>query len=318
MGTYLPERILTNPELEQMVDTSDEWIIRRTGIKTRHIAADDQATSDLCIPAAREALESASMAPEDLDMLIVATLTPDYMMPATACIVQDAIGAVNATGFDLEAACSGFVYGISCAAAMVASGLSRNVLVIGAETLSRMTDYTDRGSCILFGDGAGAALLQPPRNGGELIYTEMGCDGSQPDLLNVPAGGTRWPTCHKSVNSGGHYIHLRGRDVFKYAVTKLGELLQRLPERTGISPDDIKLVVPHQSNMRIVRAAFERIGLDPTRAYMNIERVGNTSAASIPIALAEAIGEGLLDRGDLVLLLAFGGGLTWGCTLLRY
>ncbi len=318
LGSCLPERVLTNDDLAQMVDTSDEWIIPRTGIRERRIAADDQATSDLALAAGRQALEQAQMDPAELGAVIVATCTPDYVFPATGCLVQAGLGAANAMAFDLEAACSGFLFGLTNACGMIGSGMTDSVLVIGAEVLSRITDYTDRATCILFGDGAGAMLLRRADGGGEMVYHEMGADGSWPDILKVPAGGSRHPLSHQTIDERSHYISLQGRDVFKLAVNKLTELLAHIPERTGISLDEVKLVVPHQSNIRIIRSACERGGLDPEKAYVNIERVGNTSAASIPLALAEAVERGRLERGDLVLLLAFGGGLTWGATLLRY
>lgn len=318
LGAYLPERVLTNEDLEKMVDTSDEWIYPRTGIRQRRIAADDQATSDLAIAASREALQSAGLEAGELDAILVATSTPDHVFPATGCLVQAALGADGAMACDLEAACSGFVFGCSWAASMIATGLARNVMVIGAETLSRITDYTDRRSCILFGDAAGAAILQPARHGGEVLYVEMGSDGSRPEILLTPAGGSRTPASHQTVDRREHYMHLQGREVFKVAVNKLTELLIRLPERTGISLDDVELIIPHQSNVRIINSAFERAGLDVSKAYMNIDRVGNTSAASIPVAMKEARDRGSLERGDLVLFLAFGGGLTWASMLLRY
>jgi 3-oxoacyl-[acyl-carrier-protein] synthase III len=318
VGSYLPEAVLTNEDMERMVDTSDEWIVRRTGIKTRHKAAPDQASSDLATESARRALADAGMDAAELDAIIVATCTPDYVLPATACLVQNALGAANAFAYDLEAACSGFVFAYSQAVGMIGSGMARNVLVVAAEVLTRLTDFTDRGSCILFGDGAGAVVLRRAQNGGEFLHCELGADGSQPDILIVPGGGSRRPTSHETVENHDHYIRLAGRDVFRQAVTKLTTLIRDLPVQAGISLDEIKLVVPHQSNMRIIKAACERTGMDPDLAYMNIERVGNTSAASIPIALHDAIAEGRLDRGDIVLFLCFGGGLTWGSLLLRY
>jgi len=318
LGGYVPDRVLTNADLEKMVETSDEWIVRRTGIKERHIAADHQATSDLAIVAAGRALESAGIQAADLDAILVATCTPDHFFPASGCLVQAAIGAANAMACDLEAACSGFLYGFSWAGGMIASGMAGNVLLIGAEMLSRSTDYTDRRSCILFGDAAGAAVLRPARQGSEVLYTELGSDGSRPELLRIPAGGSRLPASHETIEQRSHYMHLQGREVFKLAVNKLTELLERLPLRTGIPLTDIDIVIPHQSNMRIIKSVFERVGLDLNKAYTNMERVGNTSAASIPLAMAEAVEAGQIRRGDLVLLLAFGGGMTWGCILIRY
>ena len=318
LGSYLPERILTNHDLEQMVDTSDEWITQRTGIKERRLAAQNQATSDLAVAAAREALKQAGMAPEQVDAIICATCTPDYLFPATACLVQAALGAENAVCYDVEAACSGFVFALAQGAAMVAAGVLENAVIIGAETLSRFTDYDDRRSCILFGDGAGAAVLSKSRNGGEVIYCELGADGCRPELMIIPAGGARLPTSRETADRRDHFIKLEGREVFRYAVNKLGELVLRIPEETGIPLEDIKLIIPHQSNDRIIRSVCERAGIPEQKAYMNIDRVGNTSAASIPIALDEAVQRGRIQRGDLVLLLAFGGGVTWGSILLRY
>jgi len=318
LGAYLPEKVLTNDDLSRMVDTSDEWIFSRTGIRERRLAAPEEATSDLAIAAARQALESAAMAPEELDAILVATCTPDYLFPATGCLVQAAVGATNAMACDVEAACSGFLFALSWGAGAVATGMARNVMVIGAEALSRFTDYTDRRSCILFGDGAGAAILRPSQEGGEVLYMEMGSDGSWPDILLVRAGGSRIPPSRETVEQRRHYMHLQGRDVFRLAVGKLTELIQKLPERAGVALEDIKMVIPHQSNVRIIKSAFERTGLDLAKAYMNIDRVGNTSAASIPLAMTEAVAKGELERGDLVLFLAFGGGITWASVLVRY
>lgn len=318
LGSYLPQRILSNSDLEGIVDTSDEWIYPRTGIRERHVLADDEATSDMATAAARAALESAGMDAGELDAIVVATCTPDHSFPATGCLVQAALGAENAMSWDLEAACSGFVFGLAWGCGVVASRVARNVMVIGAEALTRFTDYTDRRSCILFGDAAGAAILRPARNGGEFIYAELGSDGSRPDILLIPAGGSRAPASRQTVDRRDHYMKLQGREIFKLAVNKLIELLDRVPERTGIGADEIKMVIPHQSNVRIINSAFERAGWDVGKAYLNIDRVGNTSAASIPLAMAEAVAKGELQRGDLVLFLAFGGGLTWASALIRY
>ena len=317
-GCYVPERVLSNHDLEGMVETSDEWITQRTGIKERRLAAEGEATSDVAIRAARNALEAAGIESRELDMIIVATCTPDYMFPATACLVQSAIGARNAVAFDLEAACSGFLYAFSQSASAIASGTVGTALIIGAECLSRFTDYEDRRSCILFGDGAGAAVIRASRNGGKMIYTELGSDGSRPEILVIPAGGARLPASEQTVREKLHYMKLEGSEVFRWAVNKLTELMLRIPEETGISLDQIKLIIPHQSNARIIRSACERTGIDIERAYMNIDRYGNTSAASVPIAMHEALERGKMVRGDLVLLLAFGGGVTWGSMLLRY
>ncbi|MFP4028212.1 MAG: beta-ketoacyl-ACP synthase III [Candidatus Brocadiia bacterium] len=318
LGSYVPDKVLTNYDLEKMVDTSDEWITKRTGIKERRLVADHQATSDLAVAAAKQALDDAELAPEDVDVLTVCTCTPDHFFPATACLVQDAIGATNAVCYDLEAACSGFVFGTTQAAGMVQSGIAKNALVIGAESLSRFTDFEDRRSCILFGDGAGAAVLTGTDRSAEIIYCDLGADGSEPDILVIPAGGSRKTASHQTVDAGEHYMKLKGREVFKYAVNKLGELVQRIPEETDVALEEIKMIIPHQSNERIIRSVCERAALPLDVAYLNIDRVGNTSAASIPMALTESVEKGIVERDDYVLLLAFGGGLTWGSILFRY
>ena len=318
LGSYLPENVLTNHDLEEMVDTSDGWITQRTGIRERRLASDDQATSDLAVRAARQALQDAGCGTDDVDAIICCTCTPDHLFPATACLVQDALGVEDALCYDLEAACSGFVFGLNQAAGLLAGGMAECVLVIGAETLSRFTDWEDRRSCILFGDGAGAAVVQNSEDDSAILYSELGADGSRPSILRILAGGARRPATRKTVDKGQHYMELKGREVFKWAVSKLGELVDSIPRETGISMDEVRLIVPHQSNERIIRSVCERAGLSQDRAYMNIDAVGNTSAASIPVAFEEAVQKGLVERGDLVLLLAFGGGVTWGSTLLRY
>jgi len=319
MGSYVPEKRLTNEDLEGMVETSDEWISKRTGIKERRVKADDEATSDLAINASREALEDAGVAASELDAIIVATCTPDHLFPATACLLQNALGAENAMAYDLEAACSGFVYAFAQAAMMTNSGAVDNVLFVGSESLTAFTDYDDRGSCILFGDGAGAAVLQPgTRDGSGVLHAELGADGSNPSLLRIMAGGSRRPASHETVDEGEHYMELKGREVFRLAVSKLGELMQNTAEAADIDLDDVGIIVPHQSNLRIIQAACERVDVPTEKAYMNIDRYGNTSSASIPLALDEARRNGEVERGDLVLLLAFGAGLTWASLLFRY
>ncbi len=321
-GAYVPDEVMDNSRLEEMVETSDEWIVQRTGIRERRIAATQQATSDLAAEAARTALKRAGVKPENVDAIIVCTCSPDHIFPSTACLTQALIGAENAFCYDLQAACSGFVFGFAQGASLIAAGMAENVLVIGAETLSRFTDWTDRGSCILFGDGAGAVLLQKncrnDESNSELVFCELGSDGNRPDVLNIEAGGARKPASHHTVEQRQHFMHLDGRDVFKLAVGKLGELVDSLPIDSNIDMEDIALIIPHQSNERIIRSVCRRAGLSQDRAFMNIESVGNTSAASIPMAMEQAIQEGKLNRGDLALLLAFGGGLTWGSMLIRY
>lgn len=319
IGGYVPERVLDNSELEEMVDTSDEWIVQRTGIKQRRIASPKQATSDLACQAALKSIEKAGVKSSDIDAIILCTCTPDHIFPATACLVQNSIGASNAFCYDLQAACSGFLFGAAQGASLISARMAEKVLVIGAETLSRFTDWSDRRSCILFGDGAGAVLLEKAGDStSELIFCELGSDGSRPDVLNIPAGGSRQAASEKTVKQHKHYMKLKGRDVFKLAVGKLGELVDSLPEKSGVNINDIKMIIPHQSNERIIRSVCERAGLSQQQAFMNIEDVGNTSAASIPLALEKAAAGGRLERGDIVLFLAFGGGLTWGSMLLRY
>ena len=317
-GSFLPDRVLTNQDLAKMVDTSDEWITQRTGVKERRISSEDQATSDLAIPAARQALEKAGMSGKDMDMILVGTSTPDYMFPATACLVQAAIGAENAACYDVSSACTGFMSVLVQGAVFVAGGHCETVMVIGADALTKFVDYTDRRSCILFGDGAGAVILRRSCNGGEVLYVEMGSDGSRPEVLFFPGSGSRMRLSTDIRSENGPFFELQGREVFKCAVNKLGELVLRIPDETGIPLSSIKAIIPHQSNERIIRSVCERGGIDAQKAYMNIDRVGNTTCASIPIAFREAVDKGLVARGDLVLLLAFGGGLTWASMLLRY
>lgn len=319
VGFYVPEKRLTNDDLARMVDTSDEWITPRTGIKERRIAAPDQASSDLGYEASVKALAAAGVEADELDLIICATCTPDHAFPSTACVLQHKLGAVNAAGYDLSAACSGFLYGCIQAAGLIQAGMCRNVLVVGAECISKVTDYTDRGSCILFGDGAGAVVLRPSSEPSrELLWAEMGADGSRPEILLIPAGGSRMPASPETVQARQHYIELQGREVFKLAVAKLIELIKRIPKKCGIPLSDIDLVIPHQSNMRIIETSCRRAGIEFEKAYANIDRYGNSSAASIPIAMTEAIEEGRLKRGDLVLMLAFGGGVTWASYLFRF
>ena len=317
-GAYLPERVLTNQDLERMVDTSDEWITRRTGIKQRRIASNGDSTASMATTAARRACESAGVDPAEVDMIACATITPETLCPASACYIQRDIGAVNAAAFDLVAACSGFVYSLAIGAKFVESGQSRNCLVIGAETLSRYTDYEDRGSCILFGDGAGAVLLQPTEDLDKGVqYTVLHADGNGWDFIHIPAGGSGMPASAQTVADGQHYIKVRGREVYKFAVEKMQWLLGDCMAACGLTPDDVDLVVPHQVNMRIIKSAAARQAFPMEKIYVNIERYGNTSAASIPIALDEATQAGRVGPGSTVLLAAFGAGLTWAGAVIR-
>lgn len=317
-GSYLPERVLDNYELEQMVDTTHEWIHSRTGISERHIAADDQATSDMCIEAAHRALEAAGLSADALDMIIVATVSPDMIFPSTACLVQTAIGASNAFCFDLEGACSGFLYALDVARQYVGSGTANAILVLGAEKLSAITDWEDRATCVLFGDGAGAAVVQPAAGGRGIMRSVMGSDGALSELLMIPAGGSRNPAGHETVDARLHYMKMTGREVFKHAVRCMSDAATRVLAQCGLTVEDVDCIIPHQANQRIIKAIADRLGTGLDRFQINLDRVGNMSAASIPVALDEAIRSGRIKRGDVVLFVAFGGGFTWGATVLEW
>jgi 3-oxoacyl-[acyl-carrier-protein] synthase-3 len=317
-GTYVPERVLTNKDFERLVDTSDEWIVQRTGIRERRFAAPGQATSDLSIEASKRALEMAKVDPAELDLVIVGTLTPDYLLPSTSVFVQHAIGAKRAGAFDVQAACTGFLTALHTGEAFIAAGRARRVLVVGAECLSRFLDMKDRTSCILFGDGAGAAVLAPLEDTrqGEILRTTLGADGASYHLIHMKGGGSRMPPTIESVQQGEHFIRLQGRDVFRFAVMKMAELLEEMMR--GHDYRDLSVVVPHQVNVRIIDAALERLGWPSDKVVVNIQNYGNTSAASVPMALDEAVRTRRIESGKLVLLVAFGAGLTWGATLIRW
>jgi 3-oxoacyl-[acyl-carrier-protein] synthase-3 len=315
VGSYAPDRVLTNADLEAMVETSDEWIVTRTGIRERRIATAEQAASDLALPAAREALERAGVAPEELDLVVVATATPDMLFPATAAIVADTLGARNAAAYDLLAGCTGFVYALSQAYGAVATGLSKRALVIGAETLSKITNWHDRSTCILFGDGAGAAWGVPVWWGG-FVGVARAADGSGGPDLCVPAGGSRQPASPESLEEELQFIRMNGAEVFRFATRVMVTSAEELLEACGASVEDVDLYVPHQANKRIVDHAVKNLGLDPEKVLMNIDRFGNTSSASIPICLAEAQAAGRLTEGTRVLMSAVGAGLTWGSAYL--
>ncbi len=317
-GSALPEKRLTNDDLAKMVDTSDEWITQRTGIKERRIAAEGETTATLATLAAKRALDMAGMRPDELDLIIVATLTSEMTFPATACLVAANLGLTLTPAFDITAACSGFLYALHTGAAFVKSGGARNVLVIGAETLSRVTDYTDRSSCILFGDGAGAAILQrttEPARG--LIHGSIHADGRGSESMKLMPG-LRPPIDPKLLAERDFYMKIRGREVYKFAVSKFEELISESMKACELTPDTLKLIIPHQSNRRIIESAMEKLNLPMSKAFINIEKYGNTSAASIPIALDEANRAGLLKKGDPMIMLAFGAGLTWGSAVLRW
>ncbi|MCG7376974.1 ketoacyl-ACP synthase III [Paenibacillus sp. ACRSA] len=315
-GKYVPEKILTNSDLEKMVDTNDEWIVSRTGIKERHIAAPDQATSDLAYEAAIKALESAGMTGSDLDLIIVATITPDSAFPSTACILQDKLGAKGAAAFDLSAACSGFVYGLATATSFIKSGLYNNALVIGADCLSRITDYTDRNTCVLFGDGAGAVIVGEVPEGRGFKSFDLGAEGAGGSLLQLEGGGSRLPASTETIENKKHYIYMNGREVFKFAVRVMGTATLEVLNKAGLDRSDVDLFVPHQANIRIIQSAMQRLDLPEEKVVVNVDKYANTSAASIPLALVEAAEEGRMKAGDTVLMVGFGGGLTWGASVL--
>lgn len=315
-GMYVPERILTNKDLEQMVDTNDEWIVSRTGMKERHIASAGQASSDLAYEAALEALANAGISAAELDLIIVATITPDMAFPSTACILQNRLGAKKAAAFDLSAACSGFIYGLANATALIGSGQYKNALVIGAECLSKITDYTDRNTCILFGDGAGAVVLGEVPQGRGFRSFELGADGSGGELLRSSAGGSRDPVSQRVLESKSQYIYMAGKEVFKFAVKIMGSAAEEALRKAGVDKSEIDLLIPHQANIRIIQSALERLELPESKCMINLNKYGNVSAASIPIALAEAVRENRVKEGDTLLFVGFGGGLTWGSSVL--
>jgi 3-oxoacyl-[acyl-carrier-protein] synthase-3 len=318
-GMYVPERVLTNDDLARVVDTSGEWIVSRTGIRERHVVSDErETTATMAVRAARAALRVANLAPSQLDLVIVATTMPDYPFPATACLVQDALGATRAGAFDLSAACSGFIYGLSLASGFIRSGSANHALIIGSETLSRMMDWTDRNTCVLFGDGAGAVVLSASTVPSGVLATELGSDGSGGELLIVRAGGSRAPSSYETVGRGEHFIKMNGREVFRFAATIMPKATETVVRKAGWQLADLALVIPHQANIRIIESSIKRLGLPPEKFFVNLDRYGNTSAASIPIALCEAAMQGRVHPGDKLVLVAFGGGLTWAAAAIEW
>jgi 3-oxoacyl-[acyl-carrier-protein] synthase-3 len=317
-GSFLPEKVLTNKDLEHMVDTSDEWITERTGIKERRIAHENESASDLACEASKEALKAAGMKPDDLDLIIVATMSADMPFPSTACILQKKIGAHNAVGFDINAACSGFLYGLHVADGFIKAGLHKRILLVGAEVLSKFTDWKDRNTCVLFGDGAGAVVVEAREGGNGIMSTHINSDGNMWELLYIPGGGSKYPTSPETIKNGLHYIKMKGNEVFKHAVRTLGELVVKTLEENHLSSSQLSLLIPHQANTRIIQATADRIGIPMDKVIMNLSRVGNTSAASIPIALDEAVKSGKVKDGDYILLEAFGGGFTWASALIKW
>ncbi|MGR3301987.1 MAG: beta-ketoacyl-ACP synthase III [Candidatus Scalindua sp.] len=318
VGSFLPRKVLTNDDLARMLDTTDEWITKRTGIKERRIVEKGVAASDLAIEASLRALDDANILPSEVDLIVAATITPDCLVPSTACFIQEKIGAKNAGAFDILAACAGFVYALSIAKGFVASGAMKTVLVVGTECLSKITDYTDRTTCILFGDGAGAVVVQRGNGKREIVTTYLGSDGSQADLLTLPAGGSRLPASQATIESRSHYIQLKGKELFKTAINNMVDMIAKAAAENNMQVEDFDMIIPHQSNIRIIDAAMERLKQPRGKAYINIDRYGNTSAASIPIALDEIDKGDMLKPGDSVLLVAFGGGLTWGTSFIKW
>jgi 3-oxoacyl-[acyl-carrier-protein] synthase III len=317
-GRSLPERVITNADMEKLVDTSDEWITTRTGIKERRQAAPDQCTSTLSIEAARRALEMAGLHPKDLDLIICSTISPDQPLPSTAAFIQRGLGASACCAFDLAAACSGFLFGLTVADQFIRTGQARHVLVVGTELLSRYLDYKDRATCVIFGDGSAAGVLGPAREPAGILATEMHTEGAFADHLFIPAGGSSRPASCETVREGGHYIKMRGNELFKVAVRSLEEVSRRVLEKAGVTTDQIDLFIPHQANQRITDAVRERLDVPEEKVYSNIARVGNTSSASIPICLDECVRSGRVKKGDLILMAAFGAGVTWGGALIRW
>jgi 3-oxoacyl-[acyl-carrier-protein] synthase-3 len=317
LGCHVPERVVTNTELARLVDTSDEWITDRTGIKERRFAADDEALSDICLPAIERALAVAGVSAREIDLLIVATVTPDMMFPSTAALLADRLGATDAAAYDLAAGCTGFMYGLVQAYGLVSCGLSKRALVVGADVLSKLMNFADRSTCVLFGDGAGAAVLEPVESRGFLAF-ELGADGAGGVDLNLPAGGSRIPTTAESVARGDHYVHMNGRQVFKFATRILVSSAEHVLDRAGLSIEDVDVYVPHQANVRIIDHAVAKLGIAEDRVVVNVDRYGNTSSASIPLALADALAEGRVHRGDTVLMTGMGAGLTWGSAVMNW
>lgn len=318
VGAYVPDRVVTNADLEKIVDTSNEWIVTRSGIKERRIAPPEMATSDFAEIAARQAIAGAGITVEEIDLVIVATNTPDMLFPATACLVQDRIGAKKAGAFDLAAGCSGFMYALIAGSQFVATGACRNVLVIGAENLSKIINWKDRKTCVLFGDGAGAVVLNQAAPGSGILSQKLWADGSGGQSLKLPAGGSRLPASHETVDNNLHYLHMRGRDIFKFAVRATGKAAAEVLAAAGLKVSDVDHFIPHQANVRIIEAAAKRLKLPGEKVLVNVDRYGNTSTASMPIALAEAVREGRIKKGDCILMVGFGAGLTWAAAVLKW
>ena len=315
---YLPKRVLSNFDLEKMVDTSDEWIRSRTGIEKRHLVSEGEATSDMCTMIAKQLLKKSGKSAEEIDLILIATSTPDYLVVSTAALVQDKIGAINAWGYDIVAACTGFIYAMETGAKLVESGRYKNVMVLGADTMSSIVDYTDRNTCVIFGDGGGGVLLEPSEDETGIIDSILHTDGSGSKYLTVPAGGSLHPASKDTVDKRMHYVYQDGKTVFKFAVKNMAEVSKRILDQNQLTGDDIKLFIPHQANQRIIDAAAKRCGLDKEKVFININKYGNTTAGTIPIALDEAVESKRLTKDDILLLATFGGGFTWGSMLIKW
>ncbi|HEY3364769.1 MAG TPA: beta-ketoacyl-ACP synthase III [Symbiobacteriaceae bacterium] len=318
VGMAVPEKVLTNADLEKMVETSDEWIVSRSGIRERHIAEPGEATSDYAVKAAQKAMAMAGVTPDDIDLIIIGTVTPDHPFPSTACIVQNALGATRAAAFDMSAACPGWLYGIVMAQQTIATGMYNCALVIGAELLSKLLDWEDRATCVLFGDAAGAAILQPVSEGKGILASVLGSEGAGACHLMLPAGGSRYPTSAETVQNKQHFIKMNGAEVYKFAVRVMNEATTQVLDKAGLTVGDLDLLVPHQANIRIIEGAMKRLEIGPEKVMINLDRYGNTSSASIPVALCEALESGRLKDGDDVVLVSFGAGLVWASVALRW
>jgi 3-oxoacyl-[acyl-carrier-protein] synthase-3 len=318
-GSYVPPKVVTNEDIEKLVDTSDDWIVSRTGIKKRHVVEGSTAASDLALEAANRALDEAGMKASDIDQILVATVTPDRLFPSTACTLQEKLGVNGNSALDIGAACSGFVYGLAMAGSMISAGILDRVLLIGVETLSKILNWRDRGTCVLFGDGAGAAVIGPAEeDGARILSVKMRSDGAAGSLLELPAGGSQMPATHETVEQGLHYIKMQGNEVFKYAVRAMEEMAREALVKAGKEVPEVDLLIPHQANLRIIHATAKRLGIPMEKVFVNVNRYGNTSAASIPLALDEAVKEGRIKKGDLVELVTFGAGFTWAAAVIRW
>jgi len=317
-GFYVPDRVLTNADLEKLVDTSDEWIITRTGIKERRVAADSQASSDLGLEAAKRALKTAGLKAKDIDLILVGTSTPDTVFPSTACWVQSGLGADHIPAFDVSAGCTGFIYGMIVSEGLILSGTVKRILLIGVETLTRVTNWKDRGTCVLFGDAAGAVVLEESTNASGMLSSYWKADGDLGDLLSQPGGGSRIPATHDSIDADLHYLQMKGNEVFKHAVKRMGEAALEALDRAGLEREDVDYLIPHQANIRIIKATGERLKLPPEKVFVNIHKYGNVSVATIPIGLHELYAEGKLKEGTIIVMDAFGAGFTWGALVYRW